>query len=191
MRESAHDLRGQHLNHWLWNRNPGAYKPSKSLEDRTHPGPHQPLTWLYFLCPRGFQPATLQFRSAFNYTHHRQFYISCEVLFLQLLLISLCFIFILVLNIYLLYHICSVLYVYALFLVPMFDLNKSEIVGKDFSPMYALGPMPLCDLGRLEKVKKVQFFKGPTHYSSIKRFSLKIYFLVFFLMFWKLFCKVK
>jgi len=34
---------------WMRNQNPGASKPSKSLEDHTRPGPHQPLSWLNFL----------------------------------------------------------------------------------------------------------------------------------------------
>jgi len=35
-------------NHWLRNHNPGESKSSKSPEDHTWPGSHQPLTWMVF-----------------------------------------------------------------------------------------------------------------------------------------------
>jgi hypothetical protein len=53
---------------WLRCHDPGASKPSKSLGDRTQPGPHQPLTWLDLRCPQGFQTDDFHLQSALT-TH--------------------------------------------------------------------------------------------------------------------------
>ena len=46
----------------------GAFKPSKLPGDRTRPEPHQPLTWLDFFVPTGFELVTLTSQSGLT-TH--------------------------------------------------------------------------------------------------------------------------